>query len=281
MKLSLADQQFIRELVEARTGIRIDPTKTYLVDQRIGDLRLELGLASPQEVVETVRRNEFGPVAERVIDHLSTHETSWMRDLTPFRAMAQTILPELAEARRDKVRIWSAGCSTGQEAYSVALTIAEHVPGLAHRVEIVGTDVSRATVAKAEASVYTQTEVNRGLPAEMLTKYFERSGIEWRPNPAIRQMVRFTHHNLLTPAGALGRFDLVLLRNVIFYFEPPVIRQVLGHVGRAIVPNGLLLLGSAEVRYGFESGLSPERIGNATFLRKSPVARPAIGAEVR
>ena len=195
---------------------------------------------------------------------MTTNETSFFRDAHPFEALKTKLLPELIKARAQSKRlsIWCAASSTGQEPFSIAMLLREHFPALeSWKIEIVATDLNTAVLARARTGVFKQLEVNRGLPAAMLARYFERHGADWRVKPAILNMVSFSELNLLGPFKRIGPQDLVLMRNVLIYFDLPTRRAVLRQVGERLRRDGYLLLGGAETTVNVDDSLASMRVG--------------------
>jgi chemotaxis protein methyltransferase CheR len=189
-----------------------------------------------------------------VVEAMTTNESSFFRDLKPFDQLRDFVLPELMKGRgggKRTLRIWSAACSSGQEPYSLAMLLSEHKERLAGwQIEIVATDLSTEILEKAQTGIYTQFEVQRGLPIQLLVKYFHQEGERWRIDPAIAAMVRFRSLNLLEDFTHLGRFDVVFLRNVLIYFDQPTKTAVLDRMSRILNPDGFLYLGGAETIIG-------------------------------
>ncbi|WP_110180310.1 CheR family methyltransferase [Nocardioides solisilvae] len=243
MSLSSLALAYVSDLVRRETAMLYPPEKGYLVESRLQPLAAEAGL-SLEAYVGRVRR-DAGEQA-RVVDALTINETSWFRDNTPFRALATGIVPGLLEHRAERhVRVWSAACSSGQEPYSIAMTLKEHLP---HdwTAEIWASDVSPTMVARVAEARYGQVEMNRGLPATSLVKYFTRAGSDWEVVPELREMVRPQVVNLVRELPPLPTFDVVMLRNVLIYFDLEVRRQVLHRVRATLAPDGYLVLGSSE-----------------------------------
>jgi chemotaxis protein methyltransferase CheR len=264
---------YLRELVYQRSAIVLQADKTYLIDSRLAPLAREAGLASIDELVGKIRREDAGaPLVRRVIEAMTTNETLFFRDLHPFEALRQRILPELlrARSRQRRLRIWCAAASTGQEPYSVAMTVREHFPELAAwDVKIVATDINAAVLERARLGAYRQLEVNRGLPVAMLVKYFERQGADWVIKPAIKGLVKFVELNLLD-AWSLGPQDLVFIRNVLIYFDVATKRLLLGRVGNLLEPDGFLVLGGAETTNNIDDGYQPVKIGGGVYYQVKP-----------
>jgi chemotaxis protein methyltransferase CheR len=211
-----------------------------------------------------------------VINAMTTNETLFFRDKQPFEAIRNVILPRLLEARRNRgrLRVWCAACSSGQEPYSIAMILDEmrlQLGGLS--VEIIATDISEKVLEQARAGVFSQFEVQRGLPVRMLLKHFTQEGTKWRINPALGRTISFQSGNLLAPLRHLGTFDLVLCRNVMIYFNEATKRDVLKRLTEVLAPDGYLLLGGAETVLGLSDTLSPHQSERSIYVhRGSPEA---------
>jgi chemotaxis protein methyltransferase CheR len=250
---------FIARLVKARSGLILTPDKCYMLESRLGPMLRREGLASLDALAQRLRDPRSGMLAEAVTEALTTNESSFFRDGKPFEHLRR-ILPRLAAARPPGVplRIWSAACSTGQEAYSVAMTVAELGAELGERrVEILGTDIAQEVLQRAREGCFTQFEVQRGLPVRQLVKHFRQEHGRWHISASLRAMVRFERWNLLAELKPLGRFDLIFCRNVLIYFDPPTKRQVLSGLATQLAPDGALYLGGAETVLGLTDALVP------------------------
>jgi chemotaxis protein methyltransferase CheR len=242
----------IRSLVRERAAIVLEPGKEYLVETRLDEVAKSHGLKSIDELGRALDRGSSQLVSD-VVEAMTTNETSFFRDLYPFVAMKETILPELIQRRSatKTLEIWCAACSTGQEPYSIAMTIREHFPELASwTIRILGTDISKQVLARAKAARYRQLEVNRGLAAPQLVRFFQRAGLEWELKPEVARMVRFDALNFVEPWPALPRFDIVFLRNVLIYFDVATKRAILERARGVLAEDGYLFLGGAETMPG-------------------------------
>ena len=259
---------FVRDHVRAESAIVLDSGKEYLVESRLVPLAREHGHASVDDLVRTLQRTRDRVLLRKVVEALTTNETSFYRDNDPFVALRQSVLPELAQARPDRrLRVWAAACSTGQEPYSIAMAVKE-TPALAgFDVDILGTDLSEEVLAKARTAEFSQLEVNRGLPATALVRYFQRSGTNWRLDPAVARMVRFSCLNLTRPFGPVGTFDVVFLRNVLIYFDVETKRDVLRRVRQVMAPDGYLFLGAAEMTMGVDDAWERLPAGRSSVYR--------------
>jgi chemotaxis protein methyltransferase CheR len=249
MALAEDDVCFVRDLIHRHSAIVLDADKGYLIENRLAGLCRTLAIASPGELVARLRAQPGGELRRRVLDAMTINETSFFRDIHPFASMRTTIVPALLEARAAtrQLTIWSAAASSGQEPYSVAMLLLEHFPQLAQwSVRILATDLSREMIERARRGRYTQFEINRGLPLPMQLKYFTRHGGEYELMPRVRAMVELREVNLAGPLPPLPAMDLVLMRNVLIYFDQPTRQRVLAHVRRLMQPDGWLCLGSGE-----------------------------------
>ena len=266
-EVSPADIQYIRALVREQAAIVVDETKTYLITTRLAPLLKRHGLTSLGELVSRLRTSRLGGLRDEVVDALTTNETLWFRDIHPFEALRSSILPELIRMRASEraLTIWSAACSSGQEPYTIAMMLREHFPHLADwRLRLVASDLSAEMLGRAASGVYSQTEMNRGLPAPMLVKYFQRTGTEWQAIESIRSMVEFRTLNLAKPWPVVPQCDVIFLRNVLIYFDMDTKRAILDRARAALRPGGVLFLGTAETTLGVHNGFIPKRHGSAT-----------------
>ena len=275
----LAEQDFhyIQDLVRERAAIVLEPGKEYLAVTRLDPLVRRAGLGSLSELVAALREGRTSALHEEVVDALTTNETTWFRDVHPFESLRTHVLPALIERKRlsRTLCIWSAGCSSGQEPYSVAMLVRDEFPELdGWQISITGTDVSAGMLERAQAGRYGQIEVNRGLPAHLLVKHFRRVGVGWELDAGIRSMVRFQRQSLMEPWTNLPPMDLVLMRNVMIYFDVATKRQVLGRVRDVLAPHGYLLLGSAETTLHIDDAFQRHAVGPTGWYRRkqgSPV----------
>jgi chemotaxis protein methyltransferase CheR len=274
MPISAVEFDFIRGLVEQRSAIVLEAGKEYLAEQRLSGLVRREGLSSFGDLVQKLRAQPWNGLHRQVVEAMTTNETSFFRDITPFDALRTHIVPDVMarHAERRQLRIWCGAASTGQEPYSLAMLLREHFPALATwRVEIVATDLSRDVLQKAQQGSYSQLEVNRGLPAPMLLKYFEKDGIAWRVKPVLREMITFREMNLIGSWHTVPEVDIVLLRNVLIYFDLTVKKRILANLLRVVRPGGYLLLGSAESATSIDERFQRVLVGRTTCYQ--PTAR--------
>jgi chemotaxis protein methyltransferase CheR len=265
-----SDFNYVRQLVRDRAAIVLDEGKHYLVVNRLSLLARREGLASARAVIAQLRAAPEGPLQRKVVEAMATTETLFFRDRKPYDALRNTILPALQRMRASerKLKIWSCGCSSGQEPYSVGMLVREHFPILASwDLRLVASDISSEMLARSRAGRYSQLEVNRGLPGDLLHKYFERSGLDWQIRSDLRNMVEFRELNLAGPWCAMPPMDLVMLRNVLIYFDVETKRQVLSKVRRVLRPGGFLLLGTAETTVNLDDGFELIRSDGAAYYR--------------
>ena len=249
MALGEQDLSYVRTLVYDASAIVIEPGKEYLVEARLDPLAREAGFASLGQLVTHLRGTVRNGLHARVVEAMTTNETTFFRDVHPFELLKAEVLPRLLEARKasKRVTIWCGASSTGQEPYTIAMLLREHFSGLADwRISIVATDLSTAVLERAKAGVYSHLEVNRGLPAPLLVKYFEKAGASFRLKPEITRMVEFRSLNLTASWPSLGPVDIVFLRNVLIYFDVPTKKKILGRVHDLLPQDGVLFLGGAE-----------------------------------
>jgi chemotaxis protein methyltransferase CheR len=249
MSSSDSDYAYLRQLVLSQSANLIDPSRNALFETRLQPIAQRAGASTLKDFVGMLRVDRTPQLRRAVAEAMTINETSFFRDAKPFDLLREIILPELIaqNASTRKLRIWSAANSTGQEAFSIAMLIAESFPELAAwDIKIVGTDISAQVIEYAQRGRYRRLEVNRGLPARMLVKYMVRDDDEWEIAPALRSMCEFMCANLCAPLPELPVFDLVLLRNVLLYFPQQDRSCVFSDVYRQMAPGGYLLLGSAE-----------------------------------
>ena len=278
MAVSAESFAFVADLVRRRSAIQLAPGKEYLVESRLLALARADGFPDVDAYVTSVRSGAKETEYVRVVEALTTNETSWFRDSGPFSALRSYVVPEVMASRGPgpRLKVWSAACSTGQEPYSIAMTLADCLP---HGVtaDILATDLSEQVLAKAREGRYSQLEVNRGLPAAMLVRHLTRSGAEWQVSQELRGLVTFRAHNLLDTPPAGGPFDVVFLRNVLIYFDLATKKAILERLRRVMRPDGVLVLGSAETTIGVDDAWVRIPVGGGSVFRLTrplPAAAP-------
>jgi chemotaxis protein methyltransferase CheR len=258
--MSSASFSQLAEFLQTRSGLVLTPDKMYLVETRLGPLMKREGLPDLSALVSRVKAALTSPIADEVVELMTTNETLFFRDGKPFEHLKEKVWPRMAATRGPSgtIRVWSAACSTGQEAYSVAMSALDNAAVLGGcRVEILGTDIARDVLKRAEQGRYSQFEVQRGLPIAMLMRYFRKEGADWQIKDPIRAMVRWREWNLLQSPEPLGRFDVVFLRNVLIYFDHATKARVLDQVASVLSPDGVLYLGGAETVLGVSTRFTP------------------------
>jgi chemotaxis protein methyltransferase CheR len=257
--------RFLQEHVYAQAGIVLEDDKHYLFESRLGPIVRQLGLGTINDLCALIQATSETEVGRRVAEAMTTNETYFFRDPAQFEAIRTVLLPRLKESRRDtkKLRFWSAAASTGQEAYSLAmLLLAEALSDW--DIQILGTDFSSQVLERARSGKYQQIEVNRGLPAALLVKYFRRSGMDWQLSDLVRRTARFETIDLRKSMRALGPFDLVFCRNVMIYFDAGTRKEILKELHGTLFRGGWLLLGGAETAFGVEEWFERQIVGGAT-----------------
>ncbi|MFN7994823.1 MAG: protein-glutamate O-methyltransferase CheR [Bryobacteraceae bacterium] len=257
--------RFLQEHVYAQAGIVLEKDKHYLFESRLTPIVRQLGLGSINDLCAMLMANSETTVRRQVVEAMTTNETYFFRDPSHYDAIRDVLLPRLKQERQDtkRLRFWSAAASTGQESYSLAMLLLEE--GLTDwNIQILGTDFSSHVLERARSGKYQQIEVNRGLPAHRLVKYFRRAGMDWHLSPTVTQMVRFEQIDLRKSMRAMGPFDLVFCRNVLIYFDPETRKNILKEIHGTLFRNGWLLLGGAETAFGVEQWFDRQTIGGAT-----------------
>jgi chemotaxis protein methyltransferase CheR len=253
------DYEFLRKLLKERSGLDLSADKQYLVESRLVPLARKAGLPGIPELVQTMKGGAEKLTVD-VVEAMTTNETFFFRDKVPFDHLRDTILPLMMQSRanRKTLRIWSAACSTGQEPYSIAMCLKEKAAQLAGwRFEIVGTDLSQEVLEKSKAGIYSQFEVQRGLPIQLLVKYFTQIGELWQISSDIRGMVQHKQLNLLQDFSHLGKFDVIFCRNVLIYFDQDTKVNIFERMSKVIEPDGMLMLGAAESVVGITDAFRP------------------------
>ena len=254
------DYEYLRKLLKERSGLDLSADKHYLVESRLVPLARRVGLPGIPELVQKMKGAGADALTADVVEAMTTNETFFFRDKIPFDHMRETILPALTKARANRrtLRIWSAASSTGQEPYSIAMLLREAGQALAGwRVEIVATDLAQSVLEKSKAGMFSQFEVQRGLPIQLLVKYFTQVGELWQLNADIRGMVQHRQLNLLQDFSQLGMFDVIFCRNVLIYFDQDTKAAIFERLAKQLEPDGMLMLGAAESVVGITDVFKP------------------------
>jgi chemotaxis protein methyltransferase CheR len=264
-------------LLKERSGLDLSADKQYLIESRLLPLARKAGLSGIPELVQKLQGGSSALITS-VVEAMTTNETFFFRDKVPFDHFRDTIMPEVLKARagRRSVRIWCAAGSTGQEPYSLAMTLKEMGAALTGwRVEIIATDLSQEVLEKAKAGVYSQFEVQRGLPIQMLMKHFKQTGETWQINPELRAMIQHRQLNLLQDFSHLGAFDVIFCRNVLIYFDQDTKINIFNRLARQIEPDGFLVLGAAETVVGLTDTFRPLADRRGLYRPNDPRAAAA------
>ena len=248
-----ADFDFLRESLKRHSGLVVAADKQYLLESRLLPVARKAGFVRLSELIGALKGGKAEALMTAVVEAMTTNESFFFRDKVPFDNFCSTMLPALQAVRRHSrsIRIWCAAASTGQEPYSLAMALREMDSGFAGwHIEVMATDISNAVLEKARQGLYTQFEVQRGLPVQLLIKYFTRNGEMWQIAPEIRAMVKYRQLNLLSDFSALGAFDLIFCRNVLIYFDQETKIDILDRLAEVIADDGFLVLGAAETVVG-------------------------------
>ncbi len=251
--MNVTDFELIAQLLKERSGLALNKEKAYLLESRLNPVARKWNFSGFDELAQAIRTNKDEALLVDVTEAMTTNESFFFRDQRPFEQFNDIVLPHLLEARAAKrsFRIWSAACSSGQEPYTLAMLLKKHADKLAGwRVEIVATDLSNEILDKAKEGLYSQFEVQRGLPITLLVKHFVQVGDRWQIDDSLTKMIKFQQFNLLGDLSSLGRFDVVFCRNVLIYFDMPTKTQVLEGIADLLPPDGFLYLGGAETVLG-------------------------------
>ncbi len=271
------DYDYLRKLLRERSGLVLSADKQYLVESRLLPLVRKHAMESLTGLVRQLKAAPVSPLMSAVVDAMTTNESFFFRDKTPFEHFRDMILPALmaARAKEKRIRIWCNAASTGQEPYSLAMMLRGMKPELSGwKIEILATDIAAEVLEKAKAGLYSQFEVQRGLPIQLLVDYFTQVGEQWQISPDIRAMVNFRVFNLLGDYGSLGQFDVVFCRNVLIYFDQETKTAVLNKLARTIPADGYLVLGAAETVVGLTDTLRPMREHRGVYIAST--GRPAM-----
>jgi chemotaxis protein methyltransferase CheR len=261
---------FLRSFLKARSGLALTSEKRYLVESRLGPVCRRFELDGLSELLAGLKNGRDADLERAVIEAMTTNETFFFRDKAPFDLFRDVLLPRYLRNRAStrRIRIWCAAASSGQEPYSLAMLLSEAAARLAGwHVEILATDISTEVLDRAKAGLYSQFEVQRGLPIQLLLKYFTQVGDQWQVAPQIRSMVDFRCLNLIKDFGLIGTFDIVYCRNVLIYFDGPTKADVLKRIANVMAPDGALLLGAAETVLGLTDALSPDMTNRGLYAK--------------
>lgn len=280
------DFEYLRKVLKERSGLVLSADKQYLVESRLMPLARKESLSGLSEIVQKMKAGSERIIVD-VVEAMTTNESFFFRDKVPFDHFREAVMPAMLAARatQRRIRIWCAAASTGQEPYSLAMCLKEMAPKIAGwRIEILGTDLSLEVLEKAKAGIYSQFEVQRGLPVQLLVKYFTQVGEMWQVAPEIRSMVQYRPFNLLDGFASLGRFDIIFCRNVLIYFDQPTKVSVLDRLAKIMEPDGFLVLGAAETVVGLTTTFKPLSDRRGLYVPESAISKSpfvATAAPVR
>lgn len=271
---------YLADLLKSRSGIVLTQDKLYLLETRLLPIARAHGETTLDGFVPLLKRPGAESLINEVIEAMTTNETFFYRDKTPFDRLTDTILPALHKSRPNKtLNVWCAAASSGQEPYSIAMTIKESgLFNVGWNVRIVGTDLSKDILDKAKAGTYTQFEVQRGLPVQLMLKYFTQDGDKWHISQDIKRMVQFKPYNLLDPFTSLGKFDIVFIRNVLIYFDRETKADILARTSKVLADDGYMLLGAAETVVGITTDFEPVKDKRGIYQKsghQAAVSSPA------
>jgi len=265
--MSARDFAHFTAVLKARAGIELTADKDYLIRSRLASVAEKAGFSDVDGMLESLRLKPNETLLEAAVDAMTTNETFFFRDQSPFDHLRRIML-EPARKQSRKLRIWSAACSTGQEPYSIAMLweeVAHHLPGVS--LDVLATDLSHACLTKAKSGLYSQFEVQRGLPVQKLIKHFDQIGPNWQVKPSLGGTVTWRRHNLLDRPDSLGAFDVVLCRNVLIYFDRETRSRVLAGIARQLTPGGYLILGASETVLGLSNAFQPAAAAAGLYVK--------------
>ena len=273
MSIDADDFAFVQTLLRTQSGMVIEAGKEYLVEARLAPVAQQAGCASLKDLITRLRAPASDALGQKVIEALAIYETQFFRDPHLFKSLKTSILPDLIAKRTAvrRLRLWCAAASSGQEPYSVAMLLAEHFPQLADwNVQLLASDISDTVLEQAQQGQYSPLEVNRGLPAPLLTKYFHRQGTRWQISAQIRRRVEFRNINLIQAWPPLRPMDLILMRNVLIYFDVETKKATLGKVRRLLQSDGYLFLGSAETTLNLDDAFTRAQFDQTVCYQLRP-----------
>ena len=254
------DYEFLSVLIKEQSGLVLTEDKSYLLESRLMPVARKRGLKGLEELVDTMKAHSDAALVKEITEAMTTNESFFFRDIKPFDLFRDHVLPQMVANRASKkaLRIWCAAAASGQEPYTLAMILKEEAQKLAGwRTEIVGTDISEDILAKAKSGLYSQFEVQRGLPIQLLLKYFSKQDEMWQVSPDLQALIQFKYYNLLTDLQSLGGFDVVFCRNVLIYFDQETKGRVLEQISRLMPEDGVLFLGGAETVLGITDKFKP------------------------
>lgn len=269
MALATTDYEYVKNLIKQKAAIALDNGKEYLVESRLTPLVKEAGLATISELISKIKEKNDFTLMNKVVDVMTTNETFFFRDIHPFETLKKTVIPALIAKRgpAESIRIWCAASSTGQEPYTIAMVIAENFALHKARFNMIASDISPTVLDKAKSGLYSQIEVNRGLPASLLVKHFTKKSTEWQIKDDIRKMIDYRIINLAEPLPAMQSLDIVFIRNVLIYFDVETKKKILGGIRKLLKPDGYLFLGGSETTLNLDDNFERCSADNSVFYQ--------------
>ena len=270
MAIATTELKFISDLVRERSAIVLEPEKEYLVQARLEPVAKEHGFSCLDELVEKLRTMPYGSLHKQVIEAMTTNETSFFRDVAPFEALKEIILPDMIKKRETSksLNLWCGASSSGQEPYTIAFVIREKFSELGSwSLKLTATDISTEMLARCQEGKYSQLEVNRGLPAQFLVKYFTKKGLGWQVNDDLRKMIEFKEMNLVGPWLPFPKLDIVFLRNVLIYFDVETKKKILKKIRENLRPDGYLFLGGSETTLNLDDAYERVSVSGTSCYR--------------
>jgi chemotaxis protein methyltransferase CheR len=264
---------YLRKLMAEHTAIVLDAGKEYIAESRLAQLVAQEGFGSVRELIQTLRSQSFADLHRKVVNAMTNNETWFFRDQVPFDALRMAVLPRLIAARaaERQLSIWCAACSTGQEPYSIAMTLREHFPELRRwKIRLLATDISTAVLERAHRGQYSRMEVNRGLPAPLLSRYFTSDGMSWAVSDELRNAIEFRTFNLAATWKEFPSCDVIFMRNVLIYFDVEKKKAILGQLRRSLRSDGYLFLGNAETTYNLDPKFERVQYETTAYYRLLP-----------
>ena len=287
MNLTFAQYDFARKIVRQQCGIVLDDNKQFLLETRIIPVARDHGFNSVSDLISEMQKRRRLDLEADITEALTNNETYFYRDVHPFDALKNEVIPELMKARaaERRLNIWCGASSTGQEPYSISMLLVDEFPQLlTWKIDFIATDYSEDALQRAREGAYNQLEINRGLPAQKLTKHFTQEGVVWRIKERIRKMVQYKHLNLLKPWPGMPKLDLIFVRNVLIYFDVPTKQGILAKIRERMQPDGFLFLGAPESTMGVDNAFQRRAVGRTSCyqLKTAPsAATPTPGSSAR
>jgi chemotaxis protein methyltransferase CheR len=270
MPLSTSDIDYLRDLVAEQSGNVVSHRQAYLLENRLSAIASKEGMSDASQLVSEVKRTRDRQLQTKIAEAITVNETSFFRDIHPFNALKQQIIPDLIKARSAtrSLNVWCAACSSGQEPYSIAMTLLDEFQELKNwKVRVLATDISEEMLAKGRAGEFSQLEVNRGLPARKLIQHFDRTGTSWTAKKELRSLIEFRRMNLSEILPSIGEFDIIFIRNVLIYFDQPTKEKILHRASKLLKRDGYLFLGSSETTIGITIPFERNQIDDTICYR--------------